>query len=1081
MALATLSIDIVASLAKFEGEMRRATGIVEKSVAGMKGSFAGLGTVFAGNVLASGVTELARSLVSLVPDLVKTAANFQDLEEKTGASAGALASMQTAADVAGISTDQLAGYMVKLTGTLSKTNDETKGAGGALKALGLDIQTFRQLAPEEQFQKIAERLALFKDGAGKTAVAVALLGKSGAEALPFFKELAENGPKQFLTPEQIKLADAYADAQARVRSELKQMAQVAAVSAIPTIIALQEASVDAARELLGLNDSAGQLDPNRVGSFAREAALSLAALIDVAEKGAQALKLVGTAIGASLAQGAAVARGDIKGAIAITREGLADLKKQGDAIVNGPSFSDRLKAKFDKNDAQARVALDPEVQRQAARARAAKPQLNFVNTEEDSGKGGRAAAAAAKAALREAEQVREAELNRSLKASQDRQQLERDAVSNQQSYLKAQYDAGLSSLQDYYGQREILGQQALDADLERYARDRAALQASLEQTTDRSKRVDLVTKIADVEADADRARRQYAAQSKLDLLAQGEGYKQLTDKVQEFAAQLLQLQGDDAGAAQIRTAQAIDNARRLRNESQGRGTVDVQGYEDALRRSNQLAESQKRLGEITSRSANQEERYLIAAEQRGAGMIETEKGIYAIRSTALAQLGELLAKTEALAAGAGPDSPVVKFAESLRLEFDRLAASVDPALERLRGAQRDVADALGNAAEQAILNFGDLRSVIKGLGQDLLRISTKTLVTDPLKKELEGALRGLTEGKGFLAQGAAKIFNLNAKPGAAPVAGVATADTKENASLRALFKDEPTEKLSAGLQALQATGVQPATDALGRFVIAIDQAAGSVGSIGGLKAANAPVFGDTTGVNFGNEGRRAANDASAQTQEASAALSESLIDTRTNAQAVADLFKDMPIVLGNFGQGANAAALALRLLPSIISALSTPTNSSTTSGGSLVSLFSGLFGGSGGGADAAIDISAGYARGGYTGDKGVAEVAGVVHGKEFVFSASATQLIGVEKLDRMHRDAKAGRMPGYAEGGFVGRRGSPTAPRFMAGASAVRGDTNIDMRGLTVNSNGYMDRMEEDRAAARIARKAQSYLGRRSA
>lgn len=45
----------------------------------------------------------------------------------------------------------------------------------------------------------------------------------------------------------------------------------------------------------------------------------------------------------------------------------------------------------------------------------------------------------------------------------------------------------------------------------------------------------------------------------------------------------------------------------------------------------------------------------------------------------------------------------------------------------------------------------------------------------------------------------------------------------------------------------------------------------------------------------------------------------------------------------------------------------------------------------------------GYQAGGYTGNKGVNEVAGVVHGKEFVFDAAATARIGVTKLDRIRR------------------------------------------------------------------------------
>ncbi|MDP0941308.1 hypothetical protein, partial [Klebsiella quasipneumoniae] len=86
-------------------------------------------------------------------------------------------SLQTAMDASGASAEQVAGAMVKLTANLSKTSDESKGTGAALKAIGLDLEAFRKLKPEDQLQAVADALASFKDGAGKTAVAVALFGK----------------------------------------------------------------------------------------------------------------------------------------------------------------------------------------------------------------------------------------------------------------------------------------------------------------------------------------------------------------------------------------------------------------------------------------------------------------------------------------------------------------------------------------------------------------------------------------------------------------------------------------------------------------------------------------------------------------------------------------------------------------------------------------------------------------------------------------------------------------------------------------------------------------------------------------
>lgn len=62
----------------------------------------------------------------------------------------------------------------------------------------------------------------------------------------------------------------------------------------------------------------------------------------------------------------------------------------------------------------------------------------------------------------------------------------------------------------------------------------------------------------------------------------------------------------------------------------------------------------------------------------------------------------------------------------------------------------------------------------------------------------------------------------------------------------------------------------------------------------------------------------------------------------------------------------------------------------------------------------AIGSLFGFSNGGYTGSRATDQIAGVVHGGEYVFSASATSRIGVANLEAMHSSAR-----GYAGGGYV--------------------------------------------------------------
>lgn len=70
---------------------------------------------------------------------------------------------------------------------------------------------------------------------------------------------------------------------------------------------------------------------------------------------------------------------------------------------------------------------------------------------------------------------------------------------------------------------------------------------------------------------------------------------------------------------------------------------------------------------------------------------------------------------------------------------------------------------------------------------------------------------------------------------------------------------------------------------------------------------------------------------------------------------------------------------------------------------------------------AAISKFAGFEQGGFTGNMGTSNIAGVVHGKEFVFDAAATQRIGVGNLEALRSGASynVGSASGSQSGGLL--------------------------------------------------------------
>lgn len=181
--------------------------------------------------------------------LVKKAGDFQDMDEKTGDSAENIASLAVAAGTAGVQMDTIVSASAKLTKSLTGVDDESKDAGAALAALGINIKDFKELKPSDQIEEIGKALNGFEDGAEKSAVAMALFGKSGAELLPFLKEIGSEGGRQVvLTQEQIQLADEYADRQAKLRTQISLHAQAIATEALPALNDFMEAIADFAKD-----------------------------------------------------------------------------------------------------------------------------------------------------------------------------------------------------------------------------------------------------------------------------------------------------------------------------------------------------------------------------------------------------------------------------------------------------------------------------------------------------------------------------------------------------------------------------------------------------------------------------------------------------------------------------------------------------------------------------------------------------------------------------------------------------------------------------------------------------------------
>lgn len=182
----TLQIEIATNVARIRADMDETKRVVsgamkdvEQYIGFAKSALVGLigiGTVnaFKGMIL-SGIEGKAR---------------LYDLSLQTGITVEALGALSKAGKLSHTSIDDIASASNKLSKALFTQNADSAGAASAIKALGLNFDTFKQLAPDQQMLAVAKAMDGFRDGAGKAGGAMELFGKTGATLLPFLKELA---------------------------------------------------------------------------------------------------------------------------------------------------------------------------------------------------------------------------------------------------------------------------------------------------------------------------------------------------------------------------------------------------------------------------------------------------------------------------------------------------------------------------------------------------------------------------------------------------------------------------------------------------------------------------------------------------------------------------------------------------------------------------------------------------------------------------------------------------------------------------------------------------------------------------
>lgn len=166
-----------------EGPLQAALGRAQAMVATAGAKISG-----AGKALLAPVAAITAPALAAARSSAQSADALARLSDKTGIAIAPLSKLQFVADMTDTSIETVTAAVGKMQKTLGGLADETEGTFGRVDHLGLSLRELAQLEVHEQFAVIAQRINAIASPAQRTAAAMSVFGRSGADLLPLFAE-----------------------------------------------------------------------------------------------------------------------------------------------------------------------------------------------------------------------------------------------------------------------------------------------------------------------------------------------------------------------------------------------------------------------------------------------------------------------------------------------------------------------------------------------------------------------------------------------------------------------------------------------------------------------------------------------------------------------------------------------------------------------------------------------------------------------------------------------------------------------------------------------------------------------------
>ena len=660
-----------------------------------------------------GLAVTAAGMVALVKSSIDAGDELSKMSQRVGISVETLSLWNPLAKQAGVSSEAFEKGLRKLSTAMVDAATGGEDAARLFKTVGVEFKnqdgTLR--ATDVVLLDLAERFKAMPDGAEKSALAVQIFGKAGAELIPFLNQ-GRDGINE-LTDEMRALGiemSGESAAQAEVFNDALDKVHLATTSIGTQVMT---AFLPALNEMaLGMVESAKEGGALR--AILDGVVLVLKTLALGAATVGKAFVALGEAIGAGVAAAVEALKGNTAGAKAI----IADLK--GSLIKRLDDLAEFRDSLFDPKPIEVKapkIQADPSLLARMARPKPA---------QDTSG----AQTALLKARL-------DAELA-----------LLKDSLKREQTALDAALEDRLVSVRDYYAQKTALEQREVDAEIARKQQELARSQQMASGGKSENDRLKAKAEVAKAEAELIilNNRRADIEQANARKAAQAE--RELADALAQAREELAQITGTATDAdRQAAIARSYRDLRaRLAAESDADGVSLVDRLIDVKAAQANLAALETQWRQVTERLRNAQEAIGI---QQQAGLLseaQARQQIVALQQQSATEMERLLPTMQQAAQAIGPDA--VLRVEAWKNELARTRLVVDemaPLWNRL-------GESFGGALNAMLSGAQSWREALSNLFRQIADAFLQQMVIQPFQQWVAMQARMLAMKLGFIQQ-----------------------------------------------------------------------------------------------------------------------------------------------------------------------------------------------------------------------------------------------------------------------------------------------------------------------------------------